>query len=471
MIRTQILSLMCAVALAPGFALAQAATAGVSTIDAPPLASAELTPIGAQRGGNADGSIPPWNGGIKQVPPGFSEGERHIDPYADDPVLFTINADNVEQYADKLSEGQRALLERFPETMYFNIYPTRRSASYPEYVYEGIQVNAKNASLLKEGFGGVVNSVITSPFPVPREGVEVVWNHNMRWRGVRTSRIGGQAAVTRNGNYRVIILQEEFASPYGRPKVSSFSKTHPNTDLGFMQKILAPGSEAGFGQLVLDTHNYVAAQRQSWVYNPNLRRVLRSPLTGFDSPAPQSDGLRLQDESDMFNGSPALFNWKLLGKRELYIPYNSYRLEAEGLEYEDILHKKHANPALLRYELHRVWVVEGTVRSTTHNRRNPDPAKRGHAYSRRVFYIDEDTWQIAVADSYDKDGKLWRTAEGHMMNYYQVPLPWYNMELFYDFKAERYLAKGLDNKFGVTQFSDLISPNDFSPLSLQYFVR
>ena len=173
----------------------------------------------------------------------------------------------------------------------------------------------------------------------------------------------------------------------------------------------------------------------------------------------------------MFNGSPALFNWKLLGKRELYIPYNSYRLENESLEYDDILYPQHPNPALLRYELHRVWVVEGTVRSATRNRRSLDPEKRGHTYSRRVFYIDEDSWQIAIADSYDKDGGLWRTAEGHMINYYEVPVPWYAMEVFYDFKAGRYLAKGLDNRFGITRFSELISPNDFSPLSLQYYVR
>ncbi len=466
MIRSKILTLMVSAMLLTANPMIDAAAGATDVLDSP-----AFTPVGAERAGNADGSIPAWTGGIKQAPADYNPGERHTDPYAGDPILFTINADNAEQYADKLSAGQRELLQRFPQSWYLNVYRSRRSASYPDFVYEGIKANAGTATLLKTGLGGVTNAAIASPFPIPREGVEVLWNHIMRWRGIRVSRIGGQAAVTRKGNYRVILLQEEFASPYGRPQASSFSKTHPYTDMGFMQKILAPGSEAGFGQLLLDTHNYVAAQRQSWVYNPNLRRVLRAPLRGFDSPAPQSDGLRLQDENDMFNGSPALFDWKLLGKRELYIPYNAYRLETDGLGNDDILQQQHANPELLRYELHRVWVVEGTVRSATQNRRNMDPEKRGHSYSRRVFYIDEDSWQIAIADSYDKDGKLWRTAEGHMMNYYEVPVPWYTMEFFYDFKAGRYLAKGLDNEFGMTRFSNLISPNDFSPLSLQYFVR
>lgn len=435
------------------------------------LGGAKLTPVGAERAGNAEGTIPEWTGGIKVPPAGFNPGDRHLDPYADDPVLFTINAENVAQHADKLSEGQLAMFRQHPDSWYMNIYPSHRSAAFPDFVYEAMQDNARHARLISEGLGGVEGTRITSPFPLPEEGVEVVWNHLLRWHGIRVSRINGQAAVTRRGNYRVILFQEEFASPYARPVVSSFSKRHPDTAFAFMQKILAPGSEAGFGQLAHDTHNYTRAQRQSWVYNPNLRRVLRSPLSGFDNPAPLSDGLRWQDENGMFNGTPALFNWKLLGKRELYIPYNSYRLENDDLSYEDVLHREHLNPDTMRYELHRVWVVEGTVRTSSRNRRALDPTKRGHAYSKRVFYIDEDSWQIAVADSYDESGAIWRTAEGHSMNFYDLPAPMYVLEVFYDFKAQRYLAKGLDSRFGGTRVSDLISPNDFSPLALEYFVR
>ena len=173
----------------------------------------------------------------------------------------------------------------------------------------------------------------------------------------------------------------------------------------------------------------------------------------------------------MFNGSPALFNWKLLGKRELYIPYNSYRLHSGELSSSDILHSDHLNPELLRYELHRVWVVEGTVRSSGRNRSTLDPEKRGHVYSRRVFYLDEDSWQIAVSDNYDKDGKLQRLGEGHMFNYYEVSVPWFTMEVFHDFKARRYLASGVDNSLVPIRFSDDINPNKFSPLALDYYLR
>ena len=447
------------------------AFAGVSPQEAARLGGPELTPVGAERAGNEEGTIPPWTGGIREPLPGFEPGDHHPDPFAADPVLFTINAANADRYADKLSEGQRALLSKYPDSWYMNVYPTRRSAAYPEFVYEAIKANATRAELITEGLGGIAGAAVASPFPLPQQGVELIWNHTLRWRGIRASRVSGQAAITRLGNYRVVLFQEEFAFPYGNPRHSPGESRYPHTSIAFKQKILAPGALTGFGHLLLEPLDYTRQQRQSWVYNANLRRVMRRPTAGFDAPAPQSDGLRFQDEMDMFNGSPALFDWKLLGKREFYIPYNDYKLHSGAGDYDDILKERHINPQLVRYELHRVWVVEGTVRSAERNHVTHDPLERGHAYSRRVFFLDEDTWQIAMADNYDGDGKLWRHSEGHMVNYYDVPVPWYTLEVFYDLKVRRYLANGLDNRRDTYRFTDTYNPKRFSPLALEFFVR
>jgi hypothetical protein len=445
--------------------------AAVSPQQAARLGGPELTPIGAQRAGNEAGTIPAWTGGIDIVG-ADTAGTQHAPPHADDAPLFTISADNVDEYSEHLSEGQQALLRLYPKSWYLKVYQTRRSASYPKYVYKAIKSNATRAELVVEGLGGVRNADITSPFPIPQQGVEVLWNHILRWRGVHSDRINGQAAVTRGrATYRVVIFQEELASPYAQLGTSELERQHPNISIAFKQKVLAPGFESGLGQLILFPTDYNADQRQSWLYNPNLRRVIRNPVGGFDNPAPSTDGLRLQDEADMFNGPPALFEWKLLGKRELYIPYNSYGLHSGDLAYADILQAGHINPELARYELHRVWVVEGTVRSNSRDRTTLNPNKRGHIYSRRVFYLDEDSWQLSVADNYDKDGKLWRVSEGHMINYYDVPVPWYTLEVFHDLKLQRYLANGLDNRFRAIKFSNTINPNKFSPLALDYYVR
>jgi hypothetical protein len=423
----------------------------------------ELTPVGAQRAGNEAGTIPAWEGGITEPIAGYSPGKRVTDPYADDPVLFTITAANQQEYAQYLSEGQKALLTQYPDSWEMNVYASRRSAAYPAYVYEAFKTNASSSKLVTEGRGGVDNSVVTSPFPNPTQGVEVIWNHNLRYRGTHIKRVDGSAAVTRRGNYTLILRDEEWAIPYAMPGDVAAEAGYPNLLAAFKFKVFAPGFITGSGGLVHDFLNINKARRQTWIYSPDLRRVLRTPFNGYDNPASNSDSLRFNDEGDMYNGSPALFNWKLLGKREMYIPYNAYRLNSSDLKVDDIVGAQHIKPDNARYELHRVWVVEGTLKSAK--------GARSHEYSRRVLYVDEDSWQIAAADNYDKDGGLWRVSEGHMINYYQVPVPWYTLLVYYDLKARRYLVNGLDNQRRAPQFDDDINARLFGPNALDYYVR
>jgi hypothetical protein len=420
----------------------------------------ELTPIGAERAGNADGSIPEWTGGITTPPAAYKPGGPHPDPFADDPVLFTIDASNWEQYAARLTEGQKALLRRYPDSWRMPIYRTRRSASYPAWVYEAIVENATRAQLVTAGKGGVENAKISSPFPIPRSGVEVIWNHNLRWRGVYVQRISGLAPVTRRGNYQIVLSAQEIGIPYGSRRDTSFKREYPNVMFALKSKIIAPALLAGNGSLVIETINQTDDPRKAWTYNGALRRVVRAPFVAYDFPSPYTDNLRTVDDSDMFIGPPDRFDWKLLGKREIYIPYNVYRLNSESVAQSDILLPHHINPDLTRYELHRVWVVEGKLK----------PGAK-HVYSRRVFYVDEDSWQIAVADLYDLDGNLWRVAEAHAINFYEVPVLWSAMEVYNDLKAQRYLVSGLDNASAPPVFGETTDPRNFSPNALSYYIR
>jgi len=445
--------------------------AEVSAAEAARLDSAELTPLGAERKGNAAGTIPPWEGGIRGPVAGYKAGDQHVDPYAQDRLLFTITAENMDQYADKLSEGQKALLQRYPETWAMNVYPSRRSAAYPDFVYNALKTNAINAQVIPGGLGGVRNTIITSPFPIPASGEELIWNHNLRWRGIHITRPTALAPITRRGNYTVVQIEEEWAAIYAKPGSTELKTKFPQLLGAVKQKVLAPAFLAGSGLLALESIDYNTIQRQSWIYSPDLRRVLRTPFSGYDNPSANTDALRFNDEIDMFNGSPVLFSWKLLGKREMFIPYNAYRLDNGELKAADILQKRHINPDHARYELHRVWVVEGTVKVAE---RNPNALRledRGHQYSRRVFYLDEDSWQLALADNYDRNGNLWRVSEGHMINFYEVPVPWYNLEVFYDLQQERYVVVGLNNQRQVTTFDDQINPRLFGPNALDYYVR
>ena len=107
------------------------------------------TPLGAQRAGNAAGTIPPWSGGITQPPGSYRPGYHETHPFPADKPLFQINASNAAQYAQQLTPGQLALLQRYPDTWYMNVYETRRTASFPDYVYDAIAENAASAQVLR----------------------------------------------------------------------------------------------------------------------------------------------------------------------------------------------------------------------------------------------------------------------------------------------------------------------------------
>jgi hypothetical protein len=421
---------------------------------------AELTPLGAERAGNAEGTIPPWTGGLAEPPADYKPGSRHPDPYADDPIRFTITAESQLEHADHLTDGQRALLLAYPESWRMNVYPTRRSASYPEWVYEAVRANATAAHVILEGKGGVEGATVSSPFPIPKRGVEVIWNHNLRWRGVLVSRSDGQTAVTRRGNYTVIVSVQEIGIPYGAAHATAFTRQYPNVLFAIKSKIISPALLSGEGALVIDPINQTRDPRKAWSYSRALRRVLRNPYVAYDFPASHSANLRTVDDSGLFIGPPDRFEWTLRGKREIYIPYNAYRLHGRDVGHADILRTGHINPDLARYELHRVWVVEGVL-------------KQGekHVYAKRVFYVDEDSWQIAVAESYDDEGQLWRVNEAHALNLYEVPVLWDTLQVYHDLNARRYAVNGLDNGRNPPRFLHGGDPREFNPNALLYYVR
>lgn len=431
--------------------------AAVSQADADRLGH-DLTPLGAEMAGNADGSIPAWSGGITTPPAGYKVGDHHPDPYAADAPLYTITADNAARYQDKLTAGHLALLQAYPDYKLI-VYPTHRSVSNPPRVYDAVKANATTAELVAGG-NGITGAVIGIPFPIPHDGIEVVWNHLTRYRGISALRHIAQAAPQANGSYTLVQFEDQFLFNYARDDVPRAELMRQVTDdnilVYFKQAVTAPPRLAGTILLAQETLDQVKEKRRAWVYNAGRRRVTRAPDVAYDNPGTAADGQRTTDQFDMFNGAPDRYAWKLLGKKELIVPYNSYRLHSDKLHYDDILKPKHINQDLARYELHRVWVVEGTVKPGT-----------SHLYPRRTFYVDEDSWQILVADQYDSRGQLWRVSEAHCINYYDALTFWSTLEVHTDLQDGRYLAVGLDNRNPMYEFNVKLTPADFTPDSLR----
>lgn len=412
--------------------LAGNSMAAVSPQDAAKLSSS-LTPLGAEKAGNAAGTIPAWTGGITQAPAGYKgSGTHHIDPFAADKPLFTITRANLAQYRDQLTPGQVALFETYPDSFQMPVYPSRRSGSAPQWVYANTAKNAVSAKLL-DGGNGFADAFGGIPFPIPQNGVEALWNHIARYRGTYVVRRASEVAVQRNGSYSLVTSQQEALFKFYDPKGNYASLN--NILFYYLSFTRSPARLAGGAVLVHETLDQVKQPRQAWGYNAGQRRVRRAPNLAYDTPISAADGLRTADDTDMFNGAPDRYDWKLLGKREIYIPYNSYKLTSAQVKYKDLLQVGHLNPAYTRYELHRVWVVEGTLKTGAR-----------HIYSKRTLYLDEDSWQAAVVDQYDGRGELWRVSMAYLKNYYELPTTWSALDVFHDLQARRYHVQNLDNE-------------------------
>lgn len=396
-----------------------------------------LTPVGAEAAANADGTIPAWDGGLVTVPDCFAgPGSRYCDPWPDDAPLFTISADNLSRYEDHLSAAQIALLRREPDSYRMPVYATRRSFANPTFVYEASRANALRAAL--QGNGEVLGGAVTGvPFPIPDNAYEVMWNHRVRYRDVSVRRWNNQFAVAASGDYNQTTIREDLRFMYARPGITP--ETLGEVLYYALELVTAPPRLEGSILLLHETRDQIAEARRIWQHSPGQQRLRRVPNAGHDTPALGADGLRTHDQADMFNGPTERYEWKLVGKQELFVPANSYRLHSGALTYAEIVGKRHLAQDHTRYERRRVWVVEATLRPGS-----------GHRYQRRRFYVDEDGWQIRVVDVYDARGALWQLQEAHTVIAYDKPYELPVCETVYDLPGNRYLAQALNNEDAET---------------------
>jgi hypothetical protein len=446
------------VALALGLALpAAVAGAKVSEEEAARLGT-ELTPVGANPNGNEDESIPPWTGGLVTPPPGWSL-ERRADPFADDPVRFTIDASNVADYADRLSPGQVALIEAYPGYR-MDVYPTRRSCGYADWIYAATRKNAVTAQLdeddvhLEKGWHPFL-------FPIPRNGAEAIWNHQYEPSSGGAIAHAASMTPTKSGNMTPTRVRVTTDARMSRKTTTSLDEAQGRA-ASMVVQVKAPPKRAG---AVLLIHAMVNDQRRAWAYLPGQRRVRSVPTGGYDNPLPNNENLMTTDQERMFNGIIDRFDWKLVGKRELYVPYNIHALNHRpGLTYEEALGPRYVRRDLIRYELHRVWVVEATLKE----------GKR-HLFGKRVFYLDEDSWKVVVEDIYDSRGNLWRVMEGMLTALPEVPTCTYEGVFSYDLSAGRYVAAGIRTEEPPTDYLagrfDRVPKGIFTPHALRRMGR
>lgn len=406
------------------------AHASVSDEEANALKST-LTPLGAERAGNSDGSIPEWTGGLTADVPGDKFGDVPADLFPGEEPLFTITAENADQYADKLNEGTKALLKQFPESFYLKVYPSHRTAAAPQWVYDNTFANATQCNLTHEGlsvegcYGGI-------PFPIPQNGNEVLWNFLLRVEAESIEH-GYLNIIGNSDGSRTLASRgiENWQYPYYYADGNAADWHGKYVLLRFLTN--EPPFKAGEALVTHDSIN-AASPRDAWQYLVGQRRVRRAPTVGYDTPDFVASGANYFDEVHGFIGHPDRYDWKLVGKKEMYIPYNLNNFHAQPQETvytEDVL-----NSETMRWELHRVWEVEATLAS----------GKR-HAVPKRRFFIDEDSWTIALTDGYDAEDKLWRVSQALPFAVPAIPAVVVKPVIIYNLQANTYsMVQGLNGE-------------------------
>lgn len=425
--------------------------AKVSAEKAKELDGPKYTCFGAEKAGTASG-IPPYSGKYLGTWPGQSKPFGYEPgPYASEKPQFSISNDNVAKYAEKLPEGAKALLKKYPKAYRMDVYPSHRDFRNEDWACATAKKNAVTAEVVHGGLG-VTGESGAVPFPFPANGLEAVWNAINPHRAATESAVTDIADVYSNGSIA-----------WGRNKFKTYNPGNDSKKRGsFQDKINAyfytsyilPERDKGFTAVGYQPNDFTKDATSSWQYSPGIRRVRQAPEVGFDYPVPPA-GLRTVDDDYGFNGSPERYTWKLIGKKEAYIPYNNFKINDPAIKYSDLIKPSTINPDYVRYELHRVWVVEGNLK----------PGVR-HIYSKRVLYLDEDTWATVWADNYDGRGQLWRA--NFVAFFYSQESKAYHRgaTLYHDLTSGAYEAGYLVNERGPEgwwRINQPMTPAMFSP--------
>lgn len=416
--------------------LSSHAMAAVTAEEAKQL-GATLTKYGAIQAGNKEGTIPEYTGGLTKAPADFKPDSGFwADPFKDEKPLLRIDGKNYQQYADKLSEGQKELLRKY-RSFYMDIYPSHRTASYPEKILNNTVRNATTCNTAKNGLSVEEACRGGLPFPIPKTGYEVMWNQQLRYKADTTTKSSRSWVVDSNGKVVMAAQQKTMEeTPYYHDDLDGrdaklYWRTYSVTQ--------APIRKAGEATGLSDFLDPTEKPRRAWSYTPGQRRIKLAPEFAYDTPVASMGGVTLFDELFVFSGQMDRFEFKLVGKKEMYIPYNAYKLYF-GCGVEEQFMDKHPNPACWRWELHRVWVVEATLK----------PGVR-HVYAKRMYYFDEDTYGAGLYDAFDQSGQLYRSIFNSMVQLYDVQAPYTVKNVVYDFNKGMYalVNDGLVGGYGV----------------------
>jgi len=321
------------------------------------------------------------------------------------------------------------------------VYPTARTAAAPQFVYDNTALNVTRVQPADSGIiWGFKGGYLGIPFPILSDdpvvaGAQAIWNYNVRWQGVNfefneSLMIGGNggppviASVTKQSYWYSYYDQYQTLEQYDANPRSSWLKLVQT----------APANQINQTEIAGYPSNYDRLPSVAYEYLTGLGRIRQAPDINYDIPNAQADDVVNIDEIDMFSGKMDRYIWTLRGKKEMIVPYNQWAVL--NTPTSQVFGPDTVNQDLMRYEVHRVWVVEAKLA----------PGKR-HTMPHRLFYIDEDTWQILATDGYDSQGNFWKFGQLLVQAQPQLPGTTISGFIVHNFQSNAYLI-------GATFYAD-----------------
>lgn len=434
--------------------IAPAASAKVTPEEAARLGGPGYTCFGAEKKGTADG-LPDYTGRWVGKWPGMTKDKGYEPgPYAAEKPILTITKANYKEYAGRLTEGEKRLIERYANYRML-VYPSHRDFGFPDWTCDVAKKNAVTSEL-KDDSRSVTGTGGATAFPIPKSGLEAIWANKTSFRSWTEKAVCDIADVYANGSIawgrNRFLTMNMMNHPTANPRPSFAEKVQAYFYSGY----LLPERDKGFVAVGFAPNGFVTDATQAWQYIPGTRRVRQAPEVGYDYPVPPA-GLHTTDEDYGFNGSTERYTWKLVGKKELYLPYHNFRVNDPALKYKELTTPNTLNPDYVRYELHRVYVIEANLREGFR-----------HQYKKRQIYMDEDSQQILWADHYDARDQLWRVAM--ILYFYSQESSAHHrgVQVFHDLTAGVYEANNLVNERGDDwwRVNTPMSPGLFTPESI-----
>ena len=411
-----------------------------------------LTGVGAEKAGSADGRIPAYTGGLPAAPASAGRPDANLaDPFADEKPLRVLTGSDLDGAESELTAGTLELLRSHP-AFCVDVYPTHRTMAGPEWFLANTRRNATDARLVDDGLT-LENALPGIPFPIPGDGREVMWNHRLHYMGRAMEFKYDSWLVNASGDRSLTTTaQSAWDFPVFDPK-----RTRPlrpdDPLLRWKLDYSGPQRRAGEAFLLIDSVDPSKYPRKVWSYVPGQRRAKRVEVPD-EAPHASSSGTYTNDDAFVYTGVLERYDIKLIGKREMIVPYNTYRLTYHA-NVDDFLQKGEINPELLRWELHRVWVVEATLKPG-----------QNHVYGRRVFYVDEDSWAALASDEYDLEGKLLRVVYALPTYDYQAGVPFTVMHVAYNLGTGAYFLAFFPGSHSGVRYIESLPDHLWSPDSM-----